>query len=372
MEQSERFDVCVRGTGAVGMSLALALSRQGWQVALQGEPARAAGPADVRAYALSAKSVQLLAELKVWDALAPDARTGVYDMHVEGDAHGAALDFSAYAQGTDVLAWIVDAAELDAVLANALRFAPHVTRVEHEVPAALLALADGKHSAGRAALGVQADVKPYHQRGVAARLRADRPHAGLARQWFRSPDVLALLPFDRPVAGCSYGLVWSVPDARADELLALTDAAFEQALMDATGGAAGTLALASERAAWPLMLTRTDRQCGPGWVLVGDAAHVVHPLAGQGLNLGLADVESLVRVIAAREPYRDLGDEKLLRRYARERLAPTRAMGHVTDGLLHLFASEKPIVKELRNRGLTLLNALPPLKKLLTAQALQS
>jgi 2-polyprenyl-6-methoxyphenol hydroxylase-like FAD-dependent oxidoreductase len=107
-------------------------------------------------------------------------------------------------------------------------------------------------------------------------------------------------------------------------------------------------------------------------VLVGDAAHVVHPLSGQGLNLGLADVEALARQIAAREPFRGLGDEKLLRRYARERYAPTRAMGHVTDGLLQLFASEVPFVKELRNRGLTLLDALPPLKKLLTAQALQS
>jgi 2-polyprenyl-6-methoxyphenol hydroxylase-like FAD-dependent oxidoreductase len=368
----DRIDVCVRGAGAVGMSLALSLSRQGLQVALQRDPPRAGTAADVRTYALSARSVQLLSELKVWDALPADARSAVYDMHVQGDAHGAALDFSAYTQGIDVLAWIVDAAELDAVLASALRFAPHVTLTEHDVPAALLVLADGKHSAGRAALGVRADVQPYGQRGVAARLRADRPHAGLARQWFRSPDVLALLPFDRPAAGCSYGLVWSVPETRADELLGLGAAAFEHALMDATGGAAGTLTLASARASWPLMLARTDRQCGPGWVLVGDAAHVVHPLAGQGLNLGLADVDTLARVIALREPYRDLGDEKLLRRYARERLAPTRAMGHVTDGLLHLFASERPLVKELRNRGLTLLNALPPLKKLLTAQALHS
>jgi len=214
----------------------------------------------------------------------------------------------------------------------------------------------------------------FHQGegGVAARLASDRAHAGLARQWFRAPDVLALLPLDRPEPGRSYALVWSVPDARADALLALDAPAFELALADATGGVAGTLRLASERAAWPLMLARAHPVCGPGWVLLGDAAHVVHPLAGQGLNLGLADVETLARVIAARESFRSLGDDKLLRRYARERHAPTRAMGHVTDGLLQLFSSQQPALKELRNRGLNLLNALPPVKKLLTGRALHS
>ena len=107
---------------------------------------------------------------------------------------------------------------------------------------------------------------------VAARLQADAAHAGVARQWFRSPDVLALLPFDRPVPGQCYGLVWSVPDARAEELMALDDAAFEQALADATGGAAGSLRLCSERAAWPLTLARAETICGHGWVLLGDAA----------------------------------------------------------------------------------------------------
>jgi 2-polyprenyl-6-methoxyphenol hydroxylase-like FAD-dependent oxidoreductase len=365
------YDVCVRGSGPVGMTLALALSRQGLAVALQREPAPAAGP-DLRAYALSATSVQLLTTLKVWDALPADARTAVYDMHIEGDRPGAALHFSAWDQGLETLTWIVDAGALNEALDSALRFAPHVTRVEHEVPAALLALAEGKHSATRAALGVQVERQPYHHRGVAARLVADQPHGGLARQWFRSPDVLALLPFDRPQAGHSYGLVWSVPDARAEELVTMSPAGFEQVLMDATGGAAGPLRLASERAAWPLMLARAHPLCGPGWVLLGDAAHVVHPLAGQGLNLGLADVVALAGVIEAREPFRTLGDEKLLRRYARERALPTLAMGQVTDGLLHLFAHSQPWARELRNRGLGLVNALPPLKKLLTARALRS
>jgi 2-polyprenyl-6-methoxyphenol hydroxylase-like FAD-dependent oxidoreductase len=369
----KRYDVCIRGAGAVGMALALALSRRGLDVALQGPAAAApAASSDVRTYALSATSAALLKELKVWDALPADARTAVFDMHIEGDGAGAVLDFSAWDQGLEALTWIVDAAELDLALARALQFAPHVTRVDHEVPAELLALADGKYSGGREALGVSIDVQRYGHRGVAARLVADRAHAGLARQWFRSPDVLALLPFDRPVPGRSYGLVWSVPDARADELMAMEPAAFEQALMDATSLAAGTLRLAGERAAWPLMRASASAISGRGWVLLGDAAHVVHPLAGQGLNLGLADVEALARVIGAREPFRPLGDERLLRRYARERAAPTLAMTEVTDGLLRLFASKQPLAKELRNRGLGLVNALPPLKRLLTERALHS
>jgi 2-polyprenyl-6-methoxyphenol hydroxylase-like FAD-dependent oxidoreductase len=367
------YDVCVRGSGAVGLSAALALARQGLAVALQAaEPM--AGHEDVRTYALNAGSVRLLTALKVWDALPADARTAVYDMRVEGDAPGAALDFSAWVQGIAALAWIVDAAALEAALRTAVRFAPHVTAVAPgpEVDAELTVLAEGKASATRAHLGVQMPRHGYGQRAVAARLVADAPHAGLARQWFRSPDILALLPFDRPLAGRSYGLVWSVPDARADELLALPPADFEHALADATGAAAGSLQLASERAAWPLALARADRVAGPGWVLVGDAAHVVHPLAGQGLNLGLADVAVLAEVLAARESWRALGDEKLLARYARQRELPVRAMGHVTDALLHLFASPQPLVKELRNRGLTLVNHLGPLKRALTARALDA
>jgi 2-polyprenyl-6-methoxyphenol hydroxylase-like FAD-dependent oxidoreductase len=364
-------DVLIRGAGAVGLAAALALARQGLAVGLWSPPAVQSGP-DVRAYALNAESVALLQSLKVWDALPADARTAVHDMRVQGDAPGAVLEFSAWAQGVAELAWIVDAAELGAALQAAVRFAPHISQVANPDlhSASLQLLAEGRDSATRQRLGVQMPRQAYGQRGLAARLLSDQPHAGLARQWFRSPDVLALLPLDRPQPGHGLGLVWSLPDAEADALMGMPQAAFEQALMDATGGAAGRLTLASERAQWPLVLARAETVCGPGWALLGDAAHLVHPLAGQGLNLGLADVAALARVIAAREPWRALGDVRLLQRYARERALPTRAMGRLTDGLLHLFASPQPVIKELRNRGLSLVNALPPLKRVLTARAL--
>ena len=374
------FDIVVRGAGAVGMTAALALARQGLQVALAEPAAPARAGPDLRAYALNAASVSLLEQLKVWSALPPDACTRVQDMRIEGDAPGAALDFSAWSQGATELAWIVDAAELERALRTAVGFAPHIA-VLNEAQAALpdaaaaaaaplQLLADGRDSPERKRLGVQMPRQAYGQRAIAARLRSDQAHAGLARQWFRSPDVLALLPLDRPQPGHGLGLVWSVPDARADELMALDDAGFESALMDASGGVAGRLSLVSPRAQWPLALARAETVCGPGWVLVGDAAHTVHPLAGQGLNLGLADVAALVRVLAEREPWRGLGDVKLLRRYARARLADTLMMGRVTDGLLHLFASPQPWVKELRNRGLGLVNQAPALKRLLAGRAL--
>jgi ubiquinone biosynthesis UbiH/UbiF/VisC/COQ6 family hydroxylase len=214
----------------------------------------------------------------------------------------------------------------------------------------------------------------YGHRGIAARLLSTQPHAGLARQWFRSPDVLALLPLDRPLfegrTGHGLGLVWSVPDERADALMALPESEFTAALMDATAGSAGELTLVSPRAQWPLAIGHADALSGPGWVLVGDAAHVMHPLAGQGLNMGLGDVLALAETLAAREPWRPLGDPRLLARYARQRHAPVRAMAQLTDALLHLFASPTPLVRELRNRGLSLVNRLPPLKRVLTRNAL--
>ena len=363
-------NVLVRGAGAVGLAMALALARQGLRVALLGEPVSSEQRPDVRAYALNAASVDLLRQLKVWDAMAPDARTPVHDMHIEGDAPGAALDFSAWSQGLSELAWIVDAAELERALNAAADFAPHLQRVQAAVPASLVVLAEGKDSVTRQQLGVRMPRHAYGHRAVAARLTTTQPHAGLARQWFRSPDILALLPLDRPHAGRGFGLVWSVPDEQADRLMAMPVESFEEALMDATAGAAGSLNLCGERAQWPLSLAQADAVHGAGWVLVGDAAHVVHPLAGQGLNLGLADVLALAGVLQAREAWRDLADPKLGERYARQRRAPTQAMAGVTDALWHLFAHPSPLTKELRNRGLSLLNQLPPLKRLLTGRAL--
>ena len=189
------FDVLVRGAGIVGKSLALSLSRLGLKVALREGVARADAP-DVRAYALNAASVALLQRLKVWDALPPHAATAVFDMHIEGDAPGAALDFSAWSQRVRELAWIVDAAVLERELASAVKFAPHITVTRDEacdevgvkVHADLTALCEGKASASREALGVRFERTDYGHCAIAARLTSDQAHRHTARQWFRSPE----------------------------------------------------------------------------------------------------------------------------------------------------------------------------------------
>lgn len=375
-----RFDVQVLGAGIVGKSLALALARLGLQVALRTGPvANGAAGEDVRAYALNAASVALLSALKVWQGLPAGSATPVVEMAVKGDAERGAIEFTAWQQRVDALAWITDAAVLERELSAAVRFSPHVTLLA-DGPAAdsevvdvpLTALCEGRSSAARDRLGVGFERRDYRHRAIAARLTSTSAHRGIARQWFRSPDVLALLPFDAPEPGRSFALVWSLPDERAQELLSADTDIFEARLMEATAGDAGDLRLGSVRAAWPLMQASARAWCGPGWALLGDAAHVVHPLAGQGLNLGLADVATLAAVLGAREPWRPLGDEKLLRRYARQRAGPTWAMGQVIDGLLQLFSHEAPALRELRNRGMGLVNQLTPVKRWLAGQALAS
>jgi 2-polyprenyl-6-methoxyphenol hydroxylase-like FAD-dependent oxidoreductase len=372
-------DVAVHGAGIVGRTLALELAAQGLEVALlaPATPATAAQRApDLRAYALNAASVALLQRLRVWGQLPAAAATPVTEMRIRGDAPGSVLAFSAWQLRVEQLAHIVDAGALEATLAEALRYAPrvHPGAADARVEAPLHAWCDGRHSRGRAQAGAGFVAHPYGHTAVAARLHGTQPHGGIAHQWFRAPDVLALLPCDAAEPGCGWGLVWSLPQPRVQALLAADAASFEAALAEATGGELGPLRLADggARAGWPLQLGRARRVAGPGWVLLGDAAHVVHPLAGQGLNLGLGDVVALARVLAAREAWRSLGDERLLARYARERAAPVADMAWVTDGLLHLFAAEAPGLRALRNRGLALVDRVAPLKRWLAARAIAS
>ncbi len=365
---SKPFDVCIRGGGVVGRTLALLLARERLRVALVARPAPdspAAPPVqDVRAYALNSASRQLLESLRAWPE-AP-AATAVKDMQVWGD-DGGHLEFSAV--GATPLAWIVDVPALEQQLAEAVRYQPQIESVPAPVAAALSVVCEGKASSSRNDFGAAWTVKPYPQKALAARLQSDQPHHGLARQWFSQGEVLALLPMDGD-HGNSLALVWSVPVERAAALEKMSAEEFSAALQLACGAEAGRLTLASGRSSWPLALATADRWVGPGWALAGDAAHTVHPLAGQGLNLGLGDAAELAAVLHAREYWRGLGDEKLLRRYERARKADVAAMGAVTDGLHSLFAQTDVRWQALRNWGMTGFAKSGPFKQWVTRQAM--
>ena len=357
-------EVCIRGAGIVGRTLALLLARERVRVALVAPEAATRPehpPQDVRAYALNAASKTLLESLRAW----PDAAhaTPGREMRVNGD-DGGHVRFDAAAQKVEALAWIVDVPALERQLADAVRFQPLIDVVSAPVSAALTVVCEGKASATREALGVSYEVTRYPQHAIAARFDAERPHDGIARQWFNDRgEVLALLPLGG-AGGRSLALVWSVEQLRAPALLALGAEEFDAAVREASHDALGALTLTSERAAWPLQRAIADRwtgrfatdaadpAAGKAWALAGDAAHTVHPLAGQGLNLGLADVAMLARVIRERDYWRGVGDARLLRRSERSRRTDVLSMSLATDGLQQLFSQSAEPLPALRNWGM--------------------
>lgn len=357
---SPALDIFISGDGIVGRSLALLLAREKLRVGLSAaQPVPPGAPADIRAYALTPASRALLESIRAWpedETLA----TPVLAMQVHGD-EDSELNFSAALHGTPALNWIVDATVLEEGLATALRYQPQIERVAHgqEPNAPLTVVCEGRASATRAALGVDYEMAPYAQHALAARVRCEQPHGQVARQWFlreaSAGEVLALLPLGGP-QGDTVAVVWSVSPQRAAFLQDLTPKAYAEALAWACGHALGAMQLVSERRAWPLVRAQARQWSGRtgqgAWVLAGDAAHAVHPLAGQGLNLGLADVAELARVLREREDWRGVADPKLLRRYERARKAGMLPLDLGMDALQRLYTREGPFWTQLRAWGL--------------------
>lgn len=389
-------DVCVVGDGAVGRAAALGFSQAGLRVALVGAGGKASAADmqaswDVRVFALNQLAVQLLDSLKVWGALdtsriAPVAEMKVMDAVASADG---AIGFDAYGACMDELAWIVEDRNLNAALENALRFAPHVQQLlglgrslsytadgiqvqlegGRSVQAALLVGADGAQSWVRGQCDIGLDYRSYYQQGVVTNFECELPHRGVAHQWFvEEQGIIALLP----LPGNRVSLVWSAPDDMVPQLLSEPLSALADRLAVYSAPVLGRLTplLPELVRAFPLRLMRPHAMIAPRVALVGDAAHVVHPLAGHGMNLGFGDVRDLLSVVTGRESMRDCGDERVLRRYQRMRREDVALMQWTTDGLARLFGSDLPAVRLLRSAGLNLLNQLPVLKRELISHAM--
>ena len=369
---AQTFDVCIRGAGIVGRTLALLLARERLRVALVAPAQSRSQHKDVRAYALNISSRAVLQSLRCW----PDDEdaTPVTAMQVFGDLDGQ-VQFDAASQEVEALAWIVDVPALEQRLAEAMRYQPQVEIVKEPVAAALTAVCEGRASSTRAEFGVNFSVTPYPQHAIATRLQCELPHGGIARQWFTPEGILAFLPMGGP-AGHEVAVVWSLEQSLVPGWLASDEQSFTTRLQAISQDALGQLELVAERASWPLQQAVADRWCGAlpdaqqSWVLAGDAAHNVHPLAGQGLNLGLSDAQALARVLQERDYWRSPADLKLLRQYERERKAALAPMGLAMDGLQQLFARPEVPVQMLRNWGMKGFERSGPLKSWMAKQAM--
>jgi len=383
------FDVVIIGGGLVGLSLARALAGSGLRQALieQQLPASAPGDEawDSRVYALSPGSAAFLDDCGAWQRLPHERVARVETMRVHGDDPGARLEFSAYDAGLRELAFIVENRRLQLALREAAReqdlrvYCPAGwTTLEFraddialgledgtELLARLVIGADGSESRVRMHAGITVRASDYRQLGVVANFSCEKPHRDVAFQWFRRDGVLALLP----LPGNRVSMVWSIAEEPGRGLLALADAALAAEVESACSGVLGTLRMITPAAGFPLKLQRVTQFTKPRLALVGDAAHNVHPLAGQGVNLGFRDARVLARVLKDRGPQGDCGDYALLRRYERARREDVLAMEVATDGLQKLFNNDAVFLAGARNLGLKLVDRQPWLKSFLVHHA---
>lgn len=377
-------EVAVVGGGLVGAAMALGLSRQGVEVCLidrDGLPPKD-NDYDLRVYALSPASIALLEQLDVWPAIQAERVSPYGCMRIWETDPASALVFDAADAHRATLGAIVESRVIHQALWTALpeaqrRVGIAVTDLKIDddgaqlrladdtiVNARLVIAADGARSPLRTQLGIEVLGQAYEQQAVVCHVRTEKPHRGEALQRFLPTGPLAFLP----LADGRSSIVWSSSEAGA--LMALDDWTFRLALDEAIQHALGSVLEVTPRVCFPLRVQEAQDYVQPRLALVGDAAHVVHPLAGQGLNLGFGDVQTLLQVLGeARSSGRDPGALRVLARYQRARRVAVRDMIVVTDGLYRAYRLQLPGWDWLRQRGLAAVGAVGPLRRQLVRQA---
>jgi len=384
-------DVAIVGAGMVGAALALDLAKAGFDVALI--EARAPAPwrlqdeIDLRVVALAPSSVDFLGRIGVWTSIAAARACGFGHMRVWDALAPGELHFDAADAGGATLGHIVENRLIQHVLWQsinaesriALRCPAQVQSLTLDedcrnllfddgsrLAARLVVAADGGDSALRAMAGIGTRDRDYAQRAIVAHVATQHAHEGTAWQRFLPDATLAFLP----LGDGRSSIVWSVAEAQATRLLALDDAAFCNELGAAFDYRLGTIGSTSARAAFPLRLKLAERLLAPRFALIGDAAHVVHPLAGQGVNLGLRDAAELAgALIDAQRIGRDFATHAVLRRFERRRRSDNVLSAHGFDAIQRVFASEFVPLAGLRGAGLALVDRIGPLKHLFAAHA---
>lgn len=384
------FDVVIIGGGLVGASLAAALGSSGLKLALvEGQSSPTVAPDapdwDARIYAVTPGNARFLEECGAWQRMEMGRVQQVEEMRVFGD-RGAELDFSAYQIGAAELTFILESRQMQAALWAGLQQQENLTLLNparcaelswhadaahlkladgREIKAKLIVGADGRDSWVRHQAGMAETPTPYNQHGVVANFSTAKPHHGVAYQWFQPDGILALLP----LPGKRVSIVWSVSPERSAALLALSHEALCAEVAAASQHMLGELQVITPPNAFALRVLNLAHLTKPRLALVGDAAHNVHPLAGQGVNLGFRDARQLAEVLLQRGT-QDCGDLALLRRYERARREDILSMQLTTDALKHLFVNANPVLRTLRNFGLAMTDKLVPLKKMLVRHAL--
>ncbi len=387
------YDVLIVGGGMVGASLACALGNRALRIAVV-EPVPFSAPGqpsyDDRSVALAWGTRRVFEAIGAWDDLAAHA-TPIREIHVSDRGHFGAARMKAASVGYDALGYVVENRDLGRVFAarlpalanvdlicparlQAIETGPDTLRARldangetREITTCLLVGADGGQSVTRRLAGIGAETDDYGQSAVIANVSTERPHRNRAWERFTHHGPLALLP----MSGDRCSLVWTVPRAQADPTLALPDEEFLAALQACFGDRLGRFTRAGARVAYPLVRVSARRHVAARLALIGNAAHTLHPVAGQGFNLGLRDVAALAEVVAdAAAAGEDIGAPAVLERYQRWRAADQSRVLALTDGLVRVFSNDFPPLVVARSLGMVALDLLPPLKRLMMRQTM--